>query len=82
MTMNLRNVALLTSVLYLSGCATIGNVNGQSTKSDDMVKTIATIVVVGALAGALGKSNQKSKCDNNRAGFWQDHSSGKIYTCP
>jgi hypothetical protein len=80
--MNLRNVALLTSVLYLSGCATIGNVNGQSTKSDDMVKTIATIVVVGALAGALGKSNQKSKCDNNRAGFWQDHSSGKIYTCP
>lgn len=80
--MNLRNVALVTSVLYLSGCATIGNVNGQSTKSDDMVKTIATIVVVGAIAGALGKQNQKSKCDNNRAGFWQDHNSGKIYTCP
>lgn len=80
--MNLRNIAILTSILYLSGCATIGNVNGQSTKSDDMVKTIATIVVVGAIAGAVGKQNQKSKCDNNRAGFWQDHNTGKIYTCP
>jgi hypothetical protein len=78
----IRKIAILTSVLYLSGCATIGTVNGQSTKSDDMVKTIATIVVVGAIAGAVGKSNQKSKCDNNRAGFWQDHSTGKIYTCP
>ena len=75
----MRNLVILTSVLYLSGCATV---NGQQTNNTDMVKTIATIVVVGALAGALGKSNQKSKCDNNRAGFWQDHSSGKIYTCP
>jgi uncharacterized protein YceK len=78
----MRNIALLTSVLYLSGCATIDTVNGQSTKSDDMVKTIGMIIVVGAIAGAVGKSNQKSKCDNNRAGFWQDHSTGKIYTCP
>jgi hypothetical protein len=75
----MRKIAILTSVLYLSGCATV---NGQSTKSDDMVKTIATIVVVGAIAGAVGKQNQQSKCANNRAGFWQDHSSGKIYTCP
>jgi uncharacterized protein YceK len=78
----MRKIAILTSVLYLSGCATIGTVNGQSTKSDDMVKTIGMIIVVGAIAGAVGKSNQKSKCENNRAGFWQDHSSGKIYTCP
>lgn len=77
--MKMRNIAILTSVLYLSGCATV---NGQSTKSDDMVKTVAAIVVVGAIAGALGKQNQQNKCANNRAGFWQDHSTGKIYTCP
>jgi hypothetical protein len=45
------------------------------------VKTVATIIVVGAIAGAVGKQNQNSKCANNRAGFWQDHSTGKIYTC-
>ena len=79
----MRNIAILTSVVYLSGCASIGTVNGVDTTNRDqqLVKTIATIVVVGALAGALGKQNQKSKCDNNRAGFWQDHSTGKIYTC-
>jgi len=80
----MRNIAILTSVVYLSGCATIGTVNGVDTTNRDqqLIKTVATIVVVGAIAGALGKQNQKSKCDNNRAGFWQDHSTGKIYTCP
>jgi uncharacterized protein YceK len=78
----IRNIAILSSVLYLSGCATVHTVNGQSTKSDDMVKTVAAIIVVGAIAGAVGKQNQQSKCANNRAGFWQDHSTGKIYTCP
>jgi len=84
--MNLRNLALATSVLYLSGCATIGNVNGVDVTGVDnnkkLLTAVGTIVVVGALAGALGKQNQKSKCENNRAGFWQDHNSGKIYTCP
>ncbi len=84
--MNLRNFALLTSVLYLSGCATIGTVNGVDVSEVDnnkkLLTTVGTIVVVGALLGAVGKSNQKSKCENNRAGFWQDHSTGKIYTCP
>lgn len=79
----IRKIAIVTSVLYLSGCATV---NGQdvSNKMDNqqLIKTVATIVVVGVIAGSLGKQNQKSKCDNNRAGFWQDHSSGKIYTCP
>jgi len=75
----MRKIAILTSVLYLSGCATV---NGQQTKTNDMVKTVATIIVVGAIAGQLGKQNQQSKCANNRAGFWQDHNSGKIYTCP
>lgn len=74
----MRKLIILTSVLYLSGCATV---NGQSTKTDDMVKTVAAIIVVGAIAGAVGKQNQSSKCANNRAGFWQDHSTGKIYTC-
>ena len=78
-TTTMRKLVILSSVLYLSGCATV---NGQQTKSDDMVKTVAAIIVVGALAGALGKENAKSKCANNRAGFWQDHSTGKIYTCP
>ena len=75
----MRKIAILTSVLYLSGCATV---NGQQTNNTDMVKTVATIVVLGAVLGAVGKQNQQSKCANNRAGFWQDHSTGKIYTCP
>lgn len=81
----LRNLVILTSVLSLTGCATIGRVNGVDVNEVDnskkLLTTVGTIVVVGAIAGALGKSNQKSKCDNNRAGFWQDHSTGKIYTC-
>jgi hypothetical protein len=77
---------LLLTTLSLTGCATIGNVNGVDVSEVDnnkkLLTAVGTIVVVGALAGALGKQNQKSKCDNNRAGFWQDHSTGKIYTCP
>jgi hypothetical protein len=70
----------------MTGCASIGTVNGVDVSEVDnskkLLTTVGTIVVVGALVGALGKQNQKSKCDNNRAGFWQDHSTGKIYTCP
>ncbi len=75
----MKNLVILITCLSLTGCATV---NGQSTKSEDMVKTVATIVVLGAVLGAVGKQNQQSKCANNRAGFWQDHSTGKIYTCP
>jgi len=82
----MRNVVILASALSLTGCATIGNVNGvdvtEVDNSKKLLTTVGTIVVVGALVGALGKQNQKSKCENNRAGFWQDHSTGKIYTCP
>jgi hypothetical protein len=82
----MRKIAIITSVLYLSGCATIGNVNGVDVTGVDnnkkLLTTVGTIVVLGAVMGAVGKSNQKSKCENNRAGFWQDHSTGKIYTCP
>jgi len=63
----------------MTGCATV---NGQSTKNDDMVKTVAAIIVVGAIAGAVGKQNQNSKCANNRAGFWRDNVTGNVYTCP
>ena len=81
----MRNIAILTSIVYLSGCASIGTVNGVDVTEVDnnrkLMTAVGTIVVVGAIAGALGKQNQKSKCDNNRAGFWQDHSTGKIYTC-
>jgi hypothetical protein len=81
----MKFVILLTT-LSLTGCATIGNVNGVDVSGVDnnkkLLTTVGTIVVVGVIAGAVGKSNQKSKCDNNRAGFWQDHSTGKIYTCP
>jgi hypothetical protein len=82
----MRKLVIFMTCLSLTGCATIGNVNGVDVSEVDnnkkLLTAVGTIVVVGALAGALGKQNQKSKCDNNRAGFWQDHSSGKIYTCP
>lgn len=82
----MRTFIILLCAIAISGCATIGSVNGVDTtdvKTDKQLwTTVGTIVVVGALAGALGKENAKSKCANNRAGFWQDHSTGKIYTCP
>lgn len=93
----MRKLAILTSVLYLSGCATtdiytrhpdqVRSIQGHTEQklatmdNNTWVKTVATIIVVGAIAGAVGKQNQNSKCANNRAGFWQDHSTGKIYTC-
>lgn len=82
----MRKLVILSSVLYLSGCATIGNVNGVDTTdvktNKQLWTTVGTIVVVGALAGAVGRANQKSKCDNNRAGFWRDNVTGNVYTCP
>lgn len=80
--------AIITSVLLLSltGCATTQyTVNGQELpkhNNEQIYKTVGTIVLLGVVAGALGKQNQKSKCDNNRAGFWVDNVTGKVYTCP
>lgn len=76
-----RNLVIIISALYLSGCATVNGVD-TTDRDKQLVKTVATIVVLGAVMGAVGKQNQQSKCANNRAGFWQDHSTGKIYTCP
>lgn len=71
--------------MSMTGCATIGQVNGVDVSEVDnnrkLLTMIGTIVVVGAIAGSVGKSQHKSKCDNNRAGFYQD-GNNKIYTCP
>jgi len=82
----MKKLVITSCVLALSGCATIGNVNGVDVSEVDnnrkLMTAVGTIVVVGVVAGALGKANQKSKCDNNRAGFWRDNVTGNVYTCP
>lgn len=77
----MKKLIVLLCAVAMTGCATVNGVD-TTDRDKQLVKTVATIVVVGAIAGALGKQNQQSKCANNRAGFWQDHSTGKIYTCP
>lgn len=79
----MRKFILILTLISLTGCTTINGVDTtQAQNGKQLVTAVATIVVIGALAGQLGKENMKSKCANNRAGFWQDHSTGKIYTCP
>lgn len=77
--MNYKNFTILLFAMALTGCSAVPE---QHEQQKQLVKTVATIAVVIAIAGAVGKQNQQSKCANNRAGFWQDHSTGKIYTCP
>lgn len=72
----MRKLIILCSALSLTACTTTPN-QKQTVDAKMVVGTIALI----AVAGYLGKENQKSKCANNKAGFWQDHSTGKIYTC-
>ena len=74
----MRKLITLVCALSLSACSAVPE---QREQQKQLVKTVATVAVVLAIAGAVGKENQKSKCENNRAGFWQDHSTGKIYTC-
>ena len=92
----MRKLIILTSALAMTGCATI-NPNNQPdqqravgyyvdreiAKQDNMtlLKTVGALIVLGVVANKIGDSNQQSKCANNRAGFWQDHSTGKIYNC-
>lgn len=78
-----KKLTVSVCVLSLSACTTINGVDTtKATTNKQMITAVATIVVLGAVAGSLGKQNAESKCANNRAGFWQDHSTGKIYTCP
>jgi len=71
----MRKLIILSSVLSLTACTT-----APDQKPIDAKMVIGAVALI-AVAGYLGKENQKSKCENNRAGFWQDHSTGKIYTC-
>lgn len=77
----MKKLIVLLCAVAMTGCATVNGVD-TTDRDKQLVKTVATIVVLGAVMGAVGKQNQQSKCANNRAGFWQDHSTGKIYTCP
>lgn len=74
----MRKLIVLCVAMSLSACSSIPK---QREQQKQLVKTVATIAVVLAVANALGDSNQKSKCQNNRAGFWQG-TDGRIYTCP
>jgi hypothetical protein len=72
----MRKLIILSSVLCLTACTT----------APDQKQTIDAKMVIGAVAliavaGYLGSQQHASKCANNKAGFYQDHSTGKIYTC-
>lgn len=74
----MRKLLLTIFCMSLCACSTVPE---QREQQKQLVKTVAATVVVIAIAGAVGKSQHASKCQNNRAGFYQDHSTGKIYTC-
>ena len=60
----------------MTGCATVPN---QKPEID--AKMVIGAVALIAVAAYLGGKQHESKCANNKAGFYQDHSTGKIYTC-
>lgn len=74
----MRKISIVLLSILSTGCATT-----PDQKHDNMqtVKLVVGAVALVAIAGALGDSNQKSKCANNRAGFWVDNITGKVYTC-
>jgi len=87
---------ILSTALAMTGCATINPhnqpdqqravgyyVDREIAKQDNttLLKTVGALVILGVVANKIGDANYKSKCANNRAGFWQDHSTGKIYNC-
>jgi len=75
----MRKLIITICALSLTACSTVPE---QREQQKELVKTVAAIAVLAVVANAVGDSNQKSKCANNKAGFYQDHSTGKIYTCP
>jgi hypothetical protein len=74
----MRKISVLVLSILSTGCASM-----PDQKHDNMqtVKLVVGAVALVAIANALGDSNQKSKCANNRAGFWVDNTTGKTYTC-
>lgn len=74
----MRKLLLTIFCMSLSACSTVPE---QHEQQKQLVKTVAIAAVVLAVAGSVGASQHKSKCQNNRAGFYQDHSTGKIYNC-
>jgi len=74
----MRKFILVSSLLLSSACSSVPE---QQAQQKQLIKTVATIVVVGAIAGAVGASQHKSKCDNNKAGFYRDNVTGNVYTC-
>ena len=72
----MRKFILLISILSLTACTTVP---GEKQKID--AKMVIGAVALIAIAGAVGAQQHASKCANNKAGFYQDHSTGKIYTC-
>lgn len=75
----MRKLIVTIICISLTACATV-----PDQKPDDMktVKLVVGTVALIAIAGALGKANQQSKCANNSAGFWVDNINHKVYTCP
>jgi len=72
----MRKLIVTICALSLTACATAPD-QKQNIDAKMVIGTVALI----AVAGALGKQQHASKCANNKAGFYQDHSTGKIYTC-
>lgn len=74
----MRNIVIISTALVLTACS---NIPEQREQQKQLVKTVAIAAVVLAVAGSVGASQHASKCKNNTAGFYQDHSTGKIYNC-
>lgn len=75
----MRNIIIGITAIALTGCATTPD---QKQQNMDNAKMIIGTVALIAIAGAVGASQHKSKCANNRAGFYRDNVSGNVYTCP
>lgn len=74
----MRKLTLIVCMSLISACSSVPE---QQAQQKQLIKTVAAIVVVGAIAGAVGASQHKSKCENNKAGFYRDNVTGNIYTC-
>lgn len=75
----MRKLIVTLACISLTACATAPDQKQQ--KMDNAKMIIGTVALI-AIAGAVGASQHKSKCANNRAGFWVDNVNHKVYTCP